>query len=146
MDVRYIRGQDLIRGCGSKVATDEVRGRDGVPVPVSGAFPATSDAALKTRFAHQSGNPLRGAARSKNSELGMDAWVAIDFAAPVMDFPYLLDERCVFTVSFGGQAIFPTVVAAPRDLQYLAQQQRNRVVGLLLRSMNLNNLIGSRPP
>jgi hypothetical protein len=103
----------LIRSYGSEVASDEIQGRDGVLVPASGAFPATSDAALKARFAHQSCNPLPGAAHSQSSELGMDAWVAIDPAAPVMDLSDLLGERCVFTVSFGGRAILPTVVAAP---------------------------------
>jgi transposase len=113
MDVSNIRRPDLIRSCGSEVATDEIRGRDGVLVSASSAFPTTSDAALKTRFAHQACNPLPGAAHSQSSELGMDAWVAIDPAAAVMDLSDLLDERCVFTVSFGGRAILPTVVAAP---------------------------------
>src|SRR5206468_4948029 len=63
MDVSYIRRPDLIRSRGSEAATDEVRGRDGVLVPASGAFPAPSDAALKTRFAHQSCNPLPGEQR-----------------------------------------------------------------------------------
>src|SRR5215212_5523791 len=112
-DVSYVRHPDLIRSRGGEVATDEVRSRGGALVPASGAFPATSDAALKTRFAHQSCNPLLGAAHSQSSELGMDAWVAIDPAAPVMDLSDLLGERCVFTVSFGGRAILPTVVAAP---------------------------------
>jgi hypothetical protein len=85
-------------------------------------------------------------AHSQSSKLGMDAWVAVDPAAPVMDLLDLLGERGIFPGPLlGERPIFPGIVTAPRDRQYPAQQ-RDRVVGLLLRSMSSNSLTGSRLP
>jgi hypothetical protein len=50
-------------------------------------------------FAHQSCNPLPGAAHSQSPELGMDAWVAMDLAAHVMDLSDLLGECSAFSRS-----------------------------------------------
>jgi hypothetical protein len=51
----------------------------------------------------------------------MDSEVTIDPSATLVDLADLLGEGGVFSVSFGGRAILPIVVATPGNLQYPAQ-------------------------
>src|SRR5215207_4915354 len=95
--------------------------------------PSPSHAASKPILSHQPRHSLAVTAHSQGSEFSVNSGVAIGLSAPVVDLPDPLSESSILPGSLRGRPLFPSVVAAPRDIQDPAQH-RDGISGLLMRS------------
>ena len=69
--IGYVRNPEAIRRYGSEISVDEIRGRDGTPIPASSAFLTAAEATLEPFFTHQSGDPLPATANAYLPKLGV---------------------------------------------------------------------------
>ena len=91
-----------------------------VAAPCRAGFATTTNAS-QARQAHETRNSLGTDPRALVGQLSVDTWTTIGLTRPSVDLPDPLRQDGVGHLSLRRRSMTPSVVAAGRDTQHLAQ-------------------------